>query len=1029
MGNRNGTHSVKFENGDQYSGQWKSGKRDGHGTYVYANGDRYEGQYRENKRNGRGVFEYADKSKYVGEYRSDRKHGLGVYTYPNGAMYEGAWLNGKKHGPGTHTFPSGARYDGAYKGDQMDGHGTYTYEDGEWYSGTWREGKMHGEGKLKEKGCLSLVKHDLGVLLSKEVIQEDGLPDMVAHQAAQNVLNAGSFSSFSTANPAALQMVEVTVCQARNLARTDFFGLSDPYAVLQIHEVNPSEPPAQRSADWTGSKLSQRKTRTCHYTLDPQWNASFSFVLCNDRAYTLNLNVWDWDLGKSDDILGDLTLPLGADMFDNQDRWFDLQNCPTPKILHKAQSDKGAQRAKLEGGAAEGPVIGRSSSFKTHKKERSASFHQEGKPLLANSGVSQSAASTDSPDGRPGLSLLSPRRVFGKGDSKGDKGKGEDQREAAQRPTLPPQVQLRVRLVPSAHWEVTVLQARNLPRLDVFGKADPYCVLRWFDGLEVEEDEVKGGLMHWTGNTSSKLFKTSTRRNTLAPVWNDSFLFPIHGKPSGEEELKLSVWDWDLGKADDFVGTLRIPVDKALRMQARKKPFVGTTCWYKVTDDEKGRVSAWNSGNRGSKDQDGVENEPEVQVRFRIVKRGTIEQWTIGDKTRSLREASVTVSEAFELWELEDMCRVWYNTHPSGLVDRVQFTSYATEFLQLPLGAEEHIERMFGLIDQNNDGVLSFSELSLAMATLARGSIEEKLELGFRLNDLNGDGFISGEEVWKAVHVLWLSGGAMEDDQGSNNDNELAKQFLQVADTDGDDRISMDEYKAVALSDARFLKRMARDSAIVEFNRSPIQNLNSLLDACDRPRTEAGVAACLKESSHVNRIARGEVLGAVVEGYDMEAVGRLYMLSLGLEGKDLDVAMRGMLGAVHPPDDMAAMERVFRSFSGAMVAANPGLAGGSSDAVYAGVLAVIRLNVSIHGSGEAAVMTQQDFVCELRGAFHCDALGADMLDGIYKRVAKDEIVMGMASVADAVLAELIAQATLGHRKALVVRAGATDGGG
>mmetsp|Transcript_2551 Transcript_2551/g.5155 ORF Transcript_2551/g.5155 Transcript_2551/m.5155 type:complete len:415 (-) Transcript_2551:23-1267(-) len=414
-----------------------------------------------------------------------------------------------------------------------------------------------------------------------------------------------------------------------------------------------------------------------------------------------------------------------------------------------------------------------------------------------------------------------------------------------------------------------------------------------------------------------------------------------------------------------------------------------------------------------------MENEPEVQVRFRIVKKGTIEQWTIGDKTRSLREASCTVSDSFELWELEDMCRVWYHTHPSGLVDRVQFTSYATDFLQLPHGAEEHIERMFLLIDQNNDGVLSFTELSLAMATLARGSLEEKLELGFRLNDLNGDGFISGEEVWKAVHVLWLSGGDDREDAGGAN--ELIKHFLEVADTDGDQRISMDEYKAVALSDSQFLKRMARDSAIVEFTRSPVDHVKQLLDTCDREHTAEGIVSCIKDITHVTRQSRGELLGAeTLEGYDMGEVRRCFMSSLANIGSGcIDLALRDMLALIHPPDDMDAMERVFQAFSEAMVLADPKLAKGSVSAVYAGTLAVIRLNVSVHGSGDAEKMSRQDFVSEVRGAFHCDELSTDMLDAMYKRVAKEEIVMGMASVADAVLAELIAQATLsGDRRML-----------
>ncbi len=360
------------------------------------------------------------------------------------------------------------------------------------------------------------------------------------------------------------------------------------------------------------------------------------------------------------------------------------------------------------------------------------------------------------------------------------------------------------------------------------------------------------GTSEWPHISAYILIRIHTYMHTHTHA---AFMFKCN--KAGKEQLSLSVWDWDLGKYDDFVGMTRVTIDENMRLMARRKPYVGVTSWYKVSEDEGGHRSVTNrSGQIGWGQR---KYEPEVLVRLRFVKKGTLEQMIIGEKTRSLQEASCLVAEAFELWELEDMCRVWYNTHPLGLVNRQEFTKYATEFLQLPADAEEHIERMFALIDRDKDGMLSFTELSLALATLARGSTEEKLELGFRLNDLNGDGYISGEEVWKAVHVLWLAGGnnfPLLEQLPGTSDNELARAFLRMADTDGDERISMEEYKVVALRDRRFLQRMLRDTAVVEFNHDPEKNLHVLAAACGIS-TDEELAETLRTAAHLTRIARG----------------------------------------------------------------------------------------------------------------------------------------------------------------------------
>lgn len=61
--------------------------------------------------------------------------------------------------------------------------------------------------------------------------------------------------------------------------------------------------------------------QTCRKTLDPTWDSSFSFVIRSDRKYKFNLNVWDWDMGKSDDPLGDTSFVLSAEQLDNREKW------------------------------------------------------------------------------------------------------------------------------------------------------------------------------------------------------------------------------------------------------------------------------------------------------------------------------------------------------------------------------------------------------------------------------------------------------------------------------------------------------------------------------------------------------------------------------------------------------------------------------------------------------------------------------------------------------------------------------------
>ena len=103
-----------------------------------------------------------------------------------------------------------------------------------------------------------------------------------------------------------LQRLTVHVAQARNLAAGDVGGVSDPYALIQLHGV-----------DGVVIEGGERKTQVVTKTLNPQWDCWFRFEVDEipnlDDTVLLFVQVFDEDYGHLggqmlDDSLGQVTL-------------------------------------------------------------------------------------------------------------------------------------------------------------------------------------------------------------------------------------------------------------------------------------------------------------------------------------------------------------------------------------------------------------------------------------------------------------------------------------------------------------------------------------------------------------------------------------------------------------------------------------------------------------------------------------------------------------------------------------------------
>ncbi|KAB0791939.1 hypothetical protein PPYR_03739 [Photinus pyralis] len=90
---------------------------------------------------------------------------------------------------------------------------------------------------------------------------------------------------------------------------------------------------------------------------------------------------------------------------------------------------------------------------------------------------------------------------------------------------------------------VVVLKARNLPKMDVTGLADPY---------------VKMYLLYNGQRIAKK--KTHVKKRTLSPVFNESFVFDIPAGGEGLENVNLEflLLDWDRVTKNEVIGRLEL---------------------------------------------------------------------------------------------------------------------------------------------------------------------------------------------------------------------------------------------------------------------------------------------------------------------------------------------------------------------------------------------------------------------------------------------------------------------------------------
>ena len=76
--------------------------QDGTGTMRFPSGSQYTGLWKDGNRNGKGIMEFSNGVRYVGTFEDEKMNGTGTMIWPNGTKYEGEWTANEQYGYGSH---------------------------------------------------------------------------------------------------------------------------------------------------------------------------------------------------------------------------------------------------------------------------------------------------------------------------------------------------------------------------------------------------------------------------------------------------------------------------------------------------------------------------------------------------------------------------------------------------------------------------------------------------------------------------------------------------------------------------------------------------------------------------------------------------------------------------------------------------------------------------------------------------------------------------------------------------------------
>eukprot|EP00057_Strongylocentrotus_purpuratus_P024286 XP_011678760.1 PREDICTED: synaptotagmin-17-like [Strongylocentrotus purpuratus] len=133
------------------------------------------------------------------------------------------------------------------------------------------------------------------------------------------------------------------------------------------------------------------------------------------------------------------------------------------------------------------------------------------------------------------------------------------------------EILLSLNYLPSAgRLNVDVIKAKQLLQTDIVGGSDPFVKLQMISGQKV-----------------IKTKKTSTKKNTLDPVFNETFSFHVTPSSLSDVSLLVSIWDYNTKSRDYFTG--QIIMGKFASGHSE------VTHWQRMRNSQRTPVAQWHT--------------------------------------------------------------------------------------------------------------------------------------------------------------------------------------------------------------------------------------------------------------------------------------------------------------------------------------------------------------------------------------------------------------------------------------------------